>query len=324
MSASYPGTLLSLGSINADFEVRVNQPVGSRETLLAHDFSRLAGGKASNTAWLGACFGHTSRLLGRVGDDDLAEQALGRLRDAGVDLSAVTAAANTPTGMSMIMVPPDGKKHIVLSTNANDCWDEAAIHKMLQAIAQTRPPACLIVDYEVPAAVAHQAIDTAQQHGIAVVVDPSFPDRVEPDMFAKLLAITPNADEAQTLTGIRVSSVHQAARAARQLHESGVQIACVRLSDGGCVLAAGDGTIHVPPGQAEPTDSTGAGDAFTGVFAIALLEGKAPQEAAVWGVAAANIAVTGYGSKPAYPNREDIIRQAHSLTNQPRNLDASG
>lgn len=63
----------------------------------------------------------------------------------------------------------------------------------------------------------------------------------------------------------------------------------------------------------EPVDTTGAGDAFTGVFAIALLEGRAPREAAAWGVAAANLAVTAYGSQPAYPDREQVASMAQQL-----------
>jgi ribokinase len=70
-------TLLSLGSINADFQVRVDEPLGHRKTL-AQGLCRLSGGKASNTAYLAARFGHRSILLSRRGDDAMANQALGR------------------------------------------------------------------------------------------------------------------------------------------------------------------------------------------------------------------------------------------------------
>nr|WP_298111385.1 PfkB family carbohydrate kinase [uncultured Pseudomonas sp.] len=134
-------TLLSLGSINADFQVRIEQPPGSREMQLATGFRRFSGGKASNTAWLAAHFGHRSQLLGRVGDDDLAEQALGPLRESGVEIAAVSRAPAQATGVAMIMVPPDGKKYIVLATNANDCWDQAAVDGMREVIARAPMPA---------------------------------------------------------------------------------------------------------------------------------------------------------------------------------------
>lgn len=55
--------------------------------------------------------GVDARLFAHVGDDDLAEQALGPLRDIGVDLSGVGKVAGKDTGITMISVPPDGKKH---------------------------------------------------------------------------------------------------------------------------------------------------------------------------------------------------------------------
>lgn len=313
-------TLLSLGSINADFQVRTERPPGSREMQLATGFRRFSGGKASNTAWLAAHFGHRSQLLGRVGDDDLAEQALGPLREAGVDTSAVGCAPAQPTGVAMIMVPPDAKKYIVLATNANDCWDQAAVTDMCEAIARAPRPAGLVLNYEIPPEVARQALEAACARDIPVVLDPSFPDRVEHELFDRVFAITPNLSEAGSLVGFSIDSLEQAAHAARRLREAGITVVCLKLSDGGCVLDCGQGALHIPGGAVDPVDTTGAGDAFTGMLAIALLEGREPQEAASWAVAAANIAVTGYGSHPAYPPRAHVLASAARLLRKARCL----
>ncbi|ORE90717.1 putative ribokinase [Aurantimonas sp. 22II-16-19i] len=88
--------------------------------LRARDFLGLGGGKAASVAFLARRFGAPATLIGRVGDDDLAKQALQPLRESGVDISEVTAAAGTPTALSMITVPPSGEKSIVLAGNAND------------------------------------------------------------------------------------------------------------------------------------------------------------------------------------------------------------
>lgn len=314
-------TLLSLGSINADFQVRVDEPAGSRETLLAHDLCRLSGGKASNTAFLGARFGHRSLLLGRVGDDELAEQALAPLRQAGVEVDYVGQATGQSTGVSMIMVPPDGKKNIVLATNANDCWDDEAIDAMVAVIEGCDTPACLVLDYEVPASVVRHAIEAAARREIPVVLDPSFPDRMEQNLFSKLHAITPNVSEAEGLVSHPLDSLEKLTDAARQLQRDGPSVVCIKLGDGGCVMATADETLHIPPTGVEPVDSTGAGDAFTGVFAVALLEGREPREAAAWGVAAANLAVTGYGSQPAYADRQQVIELAQALLGNVRAID---
>ncbi|WP_407294478.1 PfkB family carbohydrate kinase [Stutzerimonas zhaodongensis] len=314
-------TLLSLGSINADFQVRVDDPAGSRETQLAHDLCRLSGGKASNTAFIGARFGHRSLLLGRVGDDELAEQALGPLRQAGVEVDNVGRAAGQHTGVSMIMVPPGGKKNIVLATNANDCWEDAAIDAMAAAIDSCKTPALLVFDYEVPARVVDQALEAAARRNIPAVLDPSFPDRVDQKLLPRLHAITPNVSEAEGLVGHSLDSIDRLANAARQLQRDGPVVVCIKLGDGGCVQATADQTLHIPPSDVEPVDTTGAGDAFTGVFAVALLEGLEPRQAAAWGVAAANLAVRGYGSQPAYADRQQVVELAQRLLNSARTLD---
>lgn len=65
--------ILSLDSVNVDFQVRVEQPPEVGETLLGHDFVRLSGGKAANVAFLARRLGVGAQLLAQVGDDGLTE-----------------------------------------------------------------------------------------------------------------------------------------------------------------------------------------------------------------------------------------------------------
>lgn len=317
-----PLTVLSLGSINADFQMRVDHPPGSRDLLYAHDFVRLSGGKSANTAFIAASFGHRSLLLGRVGDDQLAEQALGTLAASGVDIAGVSLAAGQSTAVSVILVPPGAKKQIVLATNANDCWDDEAIEGMLETIHACTTPACLIINCEIPAAVVRRAVGTARQKSIPVVLDPSFAERVEPDIYPLLQAIMPNVAEAEVLLGRPIKSLADAGRAACELRERGVAAACIKLAEGGCVIATHDDVVHIPPGDdIEPIDTTGAGDAFTSAFSIATLERVGPIEAAAWGVAAADLATLGYGSQPSYRSREEITTMAQQLLEKMRTMD---
>ncbi|UEM07400.1 ribokinase (plasmid) [Skermanella rosea] len=300
--------LLSLGSINADFEVRVDEPLAEGLTLMAHDFARVGGGKAANVALLAHRLGHRAVLIGRVGDDDLREQALAPLRQAGIDLRHVSTAPRTATAVSMITVPPDGKKSIVLAPNANDRWDDAAVRDAVGAIAAAPEGSVLAVDYEVPADVVRAATEAAASRGLRIVLDPSSADRVEADVLARVHAIAPNAKEAEQLTGIAVDGSDAARRAASRLADRGIAVVCVKMADGGCVLAHDRRFTLVPAADMEVVDSTGAGDAFTGGLAVALLENKDPVEAACMAVAASGLAVTGYRSQESYPDRERLDR----------------
>ena len=194
--------LLSLGSINADFQVRVDDAAWEAETVAAHDLHRFSGGKASNVALLARRLGCDACLLGRVGEDELAEQALAPLRAEGVDLRGVRTGRGDGTAVSMIVVPPKGKKRIVLAGEANLRFDEADIGAIEQHIAAAPEGSLLVVDYEITPHAASRAIAAARRRGLRVVVDPSFPDQVPHEDLAKVHALTPNAEEALTLAGI--------------------------------------------------------------------------------------------------------------------------
>jgi ribokinase len=298
--------LLSLGSINADFQAKVPQAPDPGRTLPATDFARLPGGKAANRAWLARRLGHPARLLGRVGEDDLCEQALAPLRAEGVDLSGVSVAPGQSTAVSMIAALPDGKKSIVLAGNANQVWDDASRQAVLAAIAAAPAGSVLAVDLEVPADIVLAAADAAIAKGIPVVIDPSPADRVPMLLLDRAGAITPNPSEAETLTGITVDGADTAEAAARCLAGGRSAIACVKLPDGGCVMMHGKRLVHIPSVPVEVVDSTGAGDAFAGGLAVALLEGLDAVPAALFATAASHAAVTGYGSQHAGLARQAI------------------
>ena len=312
-----PSVLLCLGSINADFQVQVARPLGP-ETMPASRFTRLSGGKAANRAFLARRLDVAAHLYGRVGDDELSEQALGPLRRAGADLLGVSVARDCSTAVSVIAVPPDGKKSILLAANANDAWDDQAAQDMADRLGTAPPGSVLSVDYEIPAHVVRRAAEMARQRGFALVIDPSWPDRVERCVLAGALAIAPNADEAEALTGTKVTDPVSAITAARSLAAQGPEIAAVKLADGGCVLVTSGRTTHIPAQPVEVVDTTGAGDAFTGALAVALLEGRTGCDAALFAVAASHAAVTAWGSQPAYPARDDIEARIPALARNMR------
>ncbi|MEC4813287.1 MAG: PfkB family carbohydrate kinase [Scytonema sp. PMC 1069.18] len=140
------GTVISLGSVNADFQVRVDRRPNLNETLVAHDFVQLSGGKAANVAYLTRCLGVSATLIARVGSDTLKEQALQPLRDIGIDLQYVLAVEGKSTGVSMITVPPDGKKGIILAENANNNWSQEDVSVVRTAIESAPSGSVLVVD----------------------------------------------------------------------------------------------------------------------------------------------------------------------------------
>lgn len=107
----------------------------------------------------------------------------------------------------------------------------------------------LVVDYEIAPFIVEQAIATARDCNFPVILDPSPTDRVERKLLTQVTYIVPDAGEAKKLTDIAIDSVDHAVQAARRLMEQGVENACVKLKDGGCVLANRQLALHIPPSR---------------------------------------------------------------------------
>lgn len=257
-------------------------------------------------AYIARRLGTPVTLVGHVGDDDLQEQALKPLRDMGVDLTNVRTVHNAQTAVSMIAVLPDGKKHIILAPNANDEWEDQEKEQVQRTIKHAPDESVLVADYEVAPFIVEAAIKAAQEKGFPVILDPSPADRINKHLLAGICYLVPDASETESLTGIMPDTIDKAKDAARKLLQEGVQNVIVKMKDGGCVAANKKIVVHVPTIPVEVVDSTGAGDAFAGALAVAILEKKPLEEAACFASAASLATVTAYGSQPAYPTRDRL------------------
>jgi len=304
---------LSLGSINVDFQFEVSADLSKGGTLPAKSYSQRAGGKGANRALFARRVGCQSLLIGCVGEDHFAEQALQPLRDAGVELAGVSIIAEAATGVSMIAVPDDGAKTILLAPNANRSWNASSLELLQKLLLGAAEHSILTIDFEIGRNAVDLGLKCAKQQCLRVIADGSFGEDVRPEDLPHLFAIAPNVDEAEAITGIAINSENEAMLAAKKLVSGRVGIACIKLSDGGCAFATAQESELIKAPKSEVVDKTGAGDAFTAALAIAILEGKTAREAAVYGVAASTIAVGRKGSQEAYPDRVALDAMAERV-----------
>ena len=81
----------------------------------------------------------------------------------------------------------------------------------------------------------------------------------------------------------------------------------ITLGAQGALVKSATRRQHVPAFNAGAVvETTGAGDAFNGGFAVALAENKDIVEAARFGCAVAGISVTRPGTAPSMPYREEV------------------
>lgn len=310
-------TLISLGSINMDIQVRTDRWPDSGETLLAEDFLMTCGGKAANVAVLARRLGANVTLIGHIGDDVLADDIFRQLEDNDIDPRHVTRIENTATAVSTIVVRPGGEKTIILAPNANLVWDEVRDADAVVEVVRSAPEgSVLVTDLEIPVSIVQRAIGAARARSFPVVLDPSPADRFIDELTEGITAFTPNTSEAGQLTGIDVDSDDAAERAGRALVDRGIAAVCQKLDGGGCVVVKREKTCYIPSVEVDVVDQTGAGDAFAGGMGVALLEGSDIVEASRHAVAASHVAVTAYGSQQSYPSRDEFDRMVKRITDK--------
>jgi ribokinase len=261
--------LVVLGSINLDYTVVVEHRPAPGETVLADTLVTATGGKGANQAVAAAAAGVRPVLLAAVGPD--AAAAVEELQLKGVDLAHLQHTT-TPTGIALITVGADGENTIVVAPGANAVLDAVAVAQHVRDL----DPDVLLAQLEVPVDTVLAAARVARR--FVLNYSPALPVPNELLELADPLIV--NETEAAQLSAAPRSLV-------------------VTLGAAGARFVDADGEGSIPAPTVDVVDTTGAGDAFAGTLAAALVGGATLRDAVAAGVAAGSAAVRFVGAQPA-------------------------
>lgn len=296
--------IVILGVFVADTAYRAARQPRMGETILGDSFALGPGGKGSNQSVAAARAGGDVTFITRLGRDTFAEMALATWAGAGVK-SAVTQDASSYTGAAYIFVDAaTGDNAIIVAPGAAALISESDIDAQAALISRA---GVFVTQLEQPLPAALRALQIAREAGVTTILNPAPAAPLPTGMLALCDYVTPNESEAEALTGLPVTTVAEAEAAARALCAMGAGAAVITLGAQGALFHDGTQTVHVPAVSAGPVvETTGAGDAFNGGFAVALAEGADPVAAVRFGCATAGISVTRPGTAPSMPARADI------------------
>jgi len=300
--------IVILGIFVADTAYRADRQPKMGETILGHSFSLGPGGKGSNQAVAAAMAssgaGEEVHFITRLGRDDFAGIARATWAKAGV-VPVVTEDPESYTGAAYIFLEAGtGNNAIIVAPGAAARISVADVEAQAELIAGA---ACFVTQLEQPIPAALRGLQIARAAGVVTVLNPAPAAALSDAMLALCDYVTPNETEAEALTGIAVTDVASAKRAAEALLARGVGAVIVTLGANGALYHDAKRTVHVPVISAGPVvETTGAGDAFNGGFAVAISEGFEVIEAMRFGCATAGISVTRAGTAPAMPARSEI------------------
>jgi ribokinase len=274
------------------------------ETILGQSFALGPGGKGSNQSVAAGMAGASVGFITKLGKDPFADMALATWKKAGVT-SLATQHADDYTGAAYIFVDENtGDNAIIVCPGAAATISRADIDSNAEVIKQCK---VLITQLEQPIDAAEYALACARKAGATTILNPAPAVELPTSMIALCDFVTPNEIEAEAITGITVNSPKDAVAAAEALLAKGAGGAIITLGENGCLYHDGSNSVHVPAINAGPVvETTGAGDAFNGGFAVAIAEGHSPLEAIRFGTATAAISVTRPGTAPSMPTRKEI------------------
>ena len=289
-----------VGSANIDLTTFTAQFPKPGETIFGQKFDLGFGGKGANQAVAARLCGAEVFMVARVGSDLFGPATIENFKKLGIDATHVKQVEGLSSGVAPIFVDPQGQNRILVVKGANDAIKPADV----DAAADTLKAAnCIVLQFEIPLETVYYTVGFARKHGIRCILNPAPGQPVDMSALDGLDYFVPNESEAETITGMPVRNVEDAKKCAEKLLAGGIRRVILTLGSNGSLLASGETKEHLPAFSVKSVDSTGAGDAFIGSFAVFLAEGLPEREAVRRANLYAGLSTTGIGTQKSFYDR---------------------
>lgn len=297
--------IVVVGSINVDLVVNAMRLPVAGETLPGSAFRIFTGGKGANQAIAASRLGAKVYLIAKVGDDPFSSGLLQELRAAGIATEAV-GSVQGPSGVAVIVTTQDGQNSILVVPGANHELTPVALSQHAGLIAQA---GMVLTQLETPMETLEMLASMTDSLHVPLMLDPAPARELPPEILRKVAWLTPNETEARTLAAAAGEQFPATSlnRIAEYFLGLGPANVLLKLGQQGVFVATRQGLRLKVPAYAVPVvDTTAAGDAFNGAFAVALTRGMDPAAAARFATQAAAISVTRQGAAPSMPTQAEV------------------
>jgi ribokinase len=284
--------LLVLGSINADLLFKVATLPSPGETVLCPGYSFAPGGKGANQAAAAAKAGAEVRFVGHVGDDAYGPIVKGLLADAGVDTDHL-AVSPRPTAIAVIGVDEEGENAIIVASGANLDTSAGQVPD-----GDLGPGMTVLCQNEIRLAESLAALRRGHAAGARTILNLAPAAAVPAGALGTLDVLIVNELEARAAAGTAAGAPETVARDLAERHG----LVCVVTLGKAGALGIGRGEAwRIPVLPISPIDTTGAGDAFSGVLAAGLDTGLPLEDALRRASVAAALACEQVGAQSSQP-----------------------
>jgi len=292
--------IVVVGSINMDLVSITDRIPLPGETVLGKEFQLHSGGKGANQAVAVAKLAYPSILLGKIGSDAFGTELLETLAKYGVDTGEIERVDGS-SGTASIVVNREGENSIIVTPGANLKVTPDYLESKRDVL---RGAGMILTQLEIPIETIRRLAEIAEEFQVPLMLDPAPAQMLDAATLSRITWFTPNQSETQ----FYVKATDASEEILKELFEAGMCNVILKRGSEGALIAKADGTRHwVDAFSVNAIDTTAAGDAFNGAFAVASMLGKSMEECASYAAAAAAISVTRKGAQPSLASETELL-----------------
>jgi ribokinase len=298
--------IVVVGSANVDLTTFNDVFPRPGETIFGKKFDLGFGGKGANQAVAARLCGANVGMVAKVGSDLFGPATIKNFESQGIDATFVRVAEGVSSGVAPIFVDPSGQNRIIVVKGANDTLSPEDVDV---AAPLLRKADTIIMQFEIPLPTVYHIVKFAKTNGIRCIVNPAPAQPVGYEEVSAADYFIPNESEAEAITGVPVHSIDDARKCAQFLLRQGMRRVVITLGERGSLAAGPDRMDLIPAFKVQTVDTSGAGDAFIGSFAVFLSEGLPEEEALPRASLYAALSTTRIGTQKSFCNRANFEKE---------------
>tara|TARA_A100001234_G_scaffold111084_1_gene97676 strand:- start:95 stop:1006 length:912 start_codon:yes stop_codon:yes gene_type:complete len=275
------------------------------QTVLGKNHIVGPGGKGSNQAIAAARLKGDVHFITKIGQDTHANMALNLFKEAQLNTNSIIQDKNLSTGVAGIMIDESGNNAINVVAGAAAHLNNKDIDQNLNTIKKSK---IFLTQLETPEEVTLYALSKAKENNCITILNPAPARKIEEQYFKLIDYFTPNETEAEFYLNKKIKSENDIKEAANQFLKKGIKNIIITLGEKGVYYSNGkeDYFVEACKLKNNVVDTTGAGDAFNGAFAVALANSLENKDALVFANKVAGISTTKVGAAASMPLLQDV------------------
>lgn len=294
--------IIIMGSINQDVFITTNEFPNYGDTVWVNSISNQPGGKGANQAIALSRIGSKVKFIGAIGNDDHGKNMLNNLKNNDIDISNIQIMEGTNTGTFIVVLDENGQNTMLGTLGANS---KMGLNNITKIFSSTTSKYFLLQLETSKESILH-ALKLAKNKGITVVLDPAPADGYDEYYLSYADIITPNQQEAEKISGIKIEDEQSALTAAQIIREKGVKTVIVKLGEQGSLIYDNGNINFVPAYKVKVINTVGAGDVFAAALTSHLNKSNSLVDSVKFATAASAIKVSEKETQKAIPTEEEI------------------